>query len=100
MIEFFDSIEELKILPQHGDSKPWFFHNSMMTEENRTKLSVFHYECLSSKVYRRDTRDSSSSVYAYAGLTSNMKWILPFTNIQSFIRSFVVVLSLLFNFMF
>ena len=34
----------------------------LMTEENRAVLSLFHYESLLSKVYRRDTRDSSSSV--------------------------------------
>ena len=36
----------------------------LMIKEDRAKFSLFHYESLLSKVYRRDTRDSSSSVYA------------------------------------
>ena len=34
----------------------------LMIEENRAKFSMFHYESFLGMVYRRDTRDSSSSV--------------------------------------
>ena len=43
--KIFDSIEELK------------------TQENRAKFFTVHYESLPSKVYRRDTRDSSPQIY-------------------------------------
>ena len=54
----FDSIEELKhsygMELRSRDS----FIIPLMIEENRAKFSLFHYESLLSKVYRRDTRDS------------------------------------------
>ena len=40
----------------------------LMIEDNRAMLSLFHYESLLSKVYRRDTRDSSSYVYFEAAI--------------------------------
>ena len=61
----FDWIEELKSHPRDGTGIR--SRNSiiipLMIEEHRATFFTVHYESLLSKVYCRDTRDSSSLVY-------------------------------------
>ena len=58
----------LSILYISSSSNLIFVNFQLMTEENRISSSLFHFESLFSKLYRRYKRDSSSKVYYGSGL--------------------------------